>query len=86
MKKLLKELNKLKEKEFTLSHDKRSIKDFIRCFKKYRNLDELNEKILEELIEVIYVKSDKSIEVIYLNNDVYEMIRNFSEEISNGEK
>lgn len=86
MKKLLKELNKLKEKEFTLSHDKRIIKDFIRCFKKYRNLDELNEKILEELIEVIYVKSDKSIEVIYLNNDVYEMIRNFSEEISNGEK
>ena len=86
MKKLLKELNKLKEKEFTLSHDKRIINDFIRCFKKYRNLDELNEKILEELIEVIYVKSDKSIEVIYLNNDVYEMIRNFSEEISNGEK
>ena len=86
MKKLLKELNKLKEKEFTLSHDKRIIKDFIRCFKKYRNLDELNKKILEELIEVIYVKSDKSIEVIYLNNDVYEMIRNFSEEISNGEK
>ena len=86
MKKLLKELNKLKEKEFTLSHDKRIIKDFIRCFKKYRNLDELNEKILEELIEVIYVKSDKSIEIIYLNNDVYEMIRNFSKEISNGEK
>lgn len=86
MKKLLKELNKLKEKEFTLSHDKRIIKDFIRCFKKYRNLDELNEKILEELIEVIYVKSDKSIEVIYLNNDVYEMIRNFSKEISNREK
>ena len=78
--------NKLKEKEFTLSHDKRIIKDFIRCFKKYRNLDELNEKILEELIEVIYVKSDKSIEIIYLNNDVYEMIRNFSKEISNGEK
>ena len=29
MKKLLKELNKLKEKEFTLSHDKRIIKDKI---------------------------------------------------------
>ena len=74
-----KKLNLLKEKEFTLSYDEKVIKSFIKKFKKYENLEKLTEKVLSDLIETIYVKNDKSIKVVYLDSEIYEMIRKYSE-------
>ena len=74
-----KKLNLLKEKEFTLSYDEEVIKSFIKKFKKYENLEKLTEKVLSDLIETIYVKNDKSIKVVYLDSEIYEMIRKYSE-------
>ena len=82
---ILKELNSIKEQEFTLSHDEEVIRCFIKKFKKYKNISTLTEKVLEDLIKKIYVKDDKSIEIVYLDNEIYEMIKEYNKKQYNGE-
>ena len=75
MKELTKKLNDLKEKEFILTNDERIIKNFIKGFKKYIDINELREEILKELVDKIYVKSDKSVSIKYLDDDIFNLIK-----------
>ena len=75
LKELTKKLNDLKEKEFILTNDERIIKNFIKGFKKYIDINELREEILNELVDKIYVKSDKSVSIKYLDDDIFNLIK-----------
>ena len=71
---LNKELNNLKDKEFILTNEERTIREFIKKFKGYRNFKTLTETIINDLVETIYIKVDRTIEIIYLDQDVYDLI------------
>ncbi len=71
---LNKELNNLKDKEFILTNEERTIREFIKKFKGYRNFKTLTETIINDLVETIYIKVDKTIEIKYLDQDVYDLI------------
>ena len=80
-----KELNDLKSNEFMLSHEEVTIKEFLKKFKKYYNLTEITENVLKDLINTIYITTDRDIVIKYLDNEVFELIRKKGE-IPDGEK
>ena len=72
---LNKKLNELKDQEFMYSQEERMIKDFILKFKKYIGIKELTEDIIKDLIDTIYIKKENKIEIKYLEQDVFDEIK-----------
>ena len=72
---LNKKLNELKDQEFMYSQEERMIKDFILKFKKYIGIKELTEDIIKDLIEIIYIKKENKIEIKYLDQEVFDEIK-----------
>ena len=68
-----------------LSHEEVTIKEFLKKFKKYYNLTEITENVLKDLINTIYITTDRDIVIKYLDNEVFELIRKKGE-IPDGEK
>lgn len=51
--------------------------EFIKNFKKYRNIDSLTRDVLIALVDVIYINKDKSIEIKFKFQDAFERAMDF---------
>lgn len=61
----------LKKEMEGVSNEAELAESFVNTFKKYKNIDKLTREIVEELIEMIYVKGDGSLEIEFKFQDAF---------------
>ena len=61
----------LKKEIEGVSNETELAESFVNTFKKYKNIDKLTREIVEDLIEMIYVKGDGSLEIEFKFQDAF---------------